>query len=64
MPKGNSLVVEWLGLRTFTAEGLGSIPGRGTKISQAASCGQKKKKGIPKASINLMKYQNVIYVIP
>ena len=33
---GNSLVVQWLGLRTFTAVGLGSIPGRGTKIPHAA----------------------------
>ena len=30
--------------RAFTAEGLGSIPGRGTKIPQAVQCGQKKKK--------------------
>ena len=30
--KGNSLVVQWLGLHAFTAEGLGSIPGQGTKI--------------------------------
>ena len=29
---GNSLAVQWLGVRTFTAEHLGSIPGRGTKI--------------------------------
>ena len=27
---GNSLVVQWLGLRAFTAEGPGSIPERGT----------------------------------
>ena len=36
--RGNSLVVQWLGLfafSAFTAEGLGSIPGRGTKILQA-----------------------------
>ena len=37
------LVVQWLGLRAFTAEGLGSVPGRGTKILQAAQRGQKKK---------------------
>ena len=29
---GNSLVVQWLGLRAFTAGGLGSIPSQGTKI--------------------------------
>ena len=33
----------WLGL-TFTAGGLGSIPGQGTKIPQAAQHGLKKKK--------------------
>ena len=41
---GNSLAVQWLGLSTFTAKGTGSIPGRGTKIPQAAWCGHKKKK--------------------
>ena len=29
---GNPLVVPWLGLSAFTAEGPGSIPGGGTKI--------------------------------
>ena len=32
---GNSLEVQWLGLSTLTAEGLGSIPGQETKIPQA-----------------------------
>ena len=41
---GNSPVVQWLGLRVLTAEGLGSIPGQGTKIPQAVWHGQKKKK--------------------
>ena len=41
---GNSLVVQWLGLHAFTAEGVGLIPGWGTKIPQAAWCGQRKKK--------------------
>ena len=41
---GNSLAVLWLGLWAFTAEGLGSIPGWGTRISQAVWHGQKKKK--------------------
>ena len=41
---GNSLAVQWLGLLASTAGGLGLIPGRGTKIPQAARCGQKKKK--------------------
>ena len=33
---GNSLALQWLGLRAFTREGSGLIPGRGTKIPQAA----------------------------
>ena len=39
-----SLTVQWLGLCTLTAEGLGSIPGWGTKMPQAARHSQKKKK--------------------
>ena len=39
--KGNSLAVQWLELRTCTAEGPGSILGQGTKIPQAAPRGQK-----------------------
>ena len=38
---GNSLAIQWLGLRAFTAEGPGPIPGWGTKIPQAARRGQK-----------------------
>ena len=37
-------MVQWLGLCAFIAEGLGSIPGQGTKIPQAARCGKKKRK--------------------
>ena len=40
----NFLEVKWLGLSTFTAQGVCSIPGQGTKILQAVWCGQKKKK--------------------
>ena len=36
--------VQWLRLSAFTAVGLGSVPGRGTKNPQAAWHGQKKKK--------------------
>ena len=43
---GNSLVVQWLELWAFTAEGLGSIPGQGTKFLQASWCGQNKTKQI------------------
>ena len=32
---GNSLVVQWLELCAFTAEGTSSIPGSGTKSPQA-----------------------------
>ena len=40
----NSLVVQSLGLCAFTAKGPGSIPGQGTKMSQARQCSQKKEK--------------------
>ena len=40
---GNSLVVQWLGLRASTAGGMSSIPGQGTKIPQAKRHGQKEK---------------------
>ena len=43
--RGNSLVVQWLGLRAFTAEGAGSIPVQGIKIPQTAQRGQKKLPG-------------------
>ena len=35
-----ALLVQWLRLRTSTAGGTGSIPGRGTKIPRAAQRGQ------------------------
>ena len=37
-------MVQGLGLRAFTAEDTGSIPGQGTKILQAVWYSQKKKK--------------------
>ena len=37
-------MVQWLRLHAPTAEGMGSIPGGGTKIPQAARYGQKKEK--------------------
>ena len=40
---GTSLAVQWLGLHASTAGGMGSIPGRGTKILQAVGRRQKKK---------------------
>ena len=41
---GNSLAVQWLGLRASTAGGLGLIPGWGTKIPQAGAQPKTKKK--------------------
>ena len=43
-PLGNSLAVQWLGFHAFTAENMGSIPGRGTKIPQAAWHSQERKR--------------------
>ena len=39
--QGTSLAVQWLGPLAFTAKGVGSIPGRGTKIPQVPRRGQK-----------------------
>ena len=38
---GTSLAVQWLGLHASNAGGVGSVPGRGTKIPHAAQHGQK-----------------------
>ena len=60
---GNTLMVQWLGLRAFTPEGPGLIPGRGTKIPQATQHGQKEKKKRKKEeespSLNSSTFQNV-----
>ena len=40
----NSLAVQWLGLRTFIAEGPCSIPGGGTKEEPLKQQGGQKKK--------------------
>ena len=37
-------MVQWLGHGTFTAKGLGSGPGQGTKIPQTTQPSQKKKR--------------------
>ena len=61
MWSGNSLAVQWLGLRTLTTEGLRSIPGRGTKIPQAARCGPPpQKKLISKTKCGLSLQWEVI----
>ena len=41
---GNSLVVQWLGLYALIAEGLGSIPGQGTKGPRNQVAWPKRKK--------------------
>ena len=41
--KGTSLAVQWLRLRAPTVEGMGLIPGQGTKIPLATRCSQNKK---------------------
>ena len=40
---GTSLAVQWLRLYTPNAQGMGSIPGWGTRVSHAAWCGQKRE---------------------
>ena len=37
-------MVQWLGVQAFTTEGMGSIPGQGTKIPQATWPKEIKKK--------------------
>ena len=39
--KGTSLAVQWLRLQVSKAEGVGSIPGQGTRIPRAKWCSQK-----------------------
>ena len=48
-------MVQWLELCASTAEGLGSIPGQGTKILQSIHCGQKSSK-------NFFKKENFLQV--
>ena len=42
--RGNSLVVQWLGLQVSTPGGPDSIPGWRTKILQTVQCSQNKDK--------------------
>ena len=39
-------MVQWLGLRTSTAGGAGSVPGQGTKVPLAALHGKEKEKKV------------------
>ena len=47
------MVVQWVRLGIFTAEGPGSVPGQGTKIPRAMRHGQKKKGNIIKLFRNM-----------
>lgn len=42
--QGTSLVFQWLILCTSTAGGAGSIPAQGTRLQNAAQCGQKRER--------------------
>ena len=48
---GSSLAVQWLGLCAFTAMGLSSIPGQGTKIPQAEWYSPKQKQTTKKNTL-------------
>ena len=50
---GNSLAVQWLGLRVFTAKDASSTPGWGNKILQALWRSQRKKKTKQKVASRL-----------
>ena len=53
---GTSLVVQWLRLYASTTGDMGSIPGGGTKIPQAAWCGPNNNNNIfVKISKNICK---------
>ena len=41
----NSLVVQWLRLHASRAQGTGSIPGQGTRISQVHGSAKERKRG-------------------
>ena len=55
----NSLVVQWLDLGPFTAEGPGSIPGQGKKILQVVWHSKKKKKKIKSTYNNVKIYLEI-----
>ena len=60
---GTSLVIRWLGLRTSTAQGMGSIPGRGTKIPHAKCSVAKKLKKKKKEKKRNNRPQMVLLVL-
>ena len=62
--RGNSLVVQGLGVSAFTARGLGSIHGQGTKILQALWLGKKKKERKKNFKLNLRRIQRTHWWVP
>ena len=55
-------MVQRLGLHAFTAEDLGSIPGRGTKILQAPRHGQRKQKQNKQKTTTAANNQTLKYI--
>ena len=53
-------MVQWIELHAFTAEGLGSIPGQGTKIPQAVHYGQKKRSEVIFIQHNMHKADHAV----
>ena len=53
---------QWLNLSAFTAKGLDSIPGSGTKIPQTAQCSKKKKNYIYIYYLYIYKYFFYLYI--
>ena len=51
---GNSLAVQWLELYSFSAEGMGSILGWGTRIPQTVWHDQARKK--KRKKMNVLRY--------
>ena len=66
----NSLVAQGLGCQALTAEGLGSVPGRGTKIPQAVQPHGKEHtphspstlSPLSKLPRNLLKFKTVVFI--
>ena len=50
---GNSLVVQWLQFHPSTEDGMGLIPGKGTKIPHAAPLGQENKTTTSTKTVNI-----------
>ena len=57
--RGNSLEVQWLGLRASTAGGTGLVPGWGTKIPPVTWLGKQTKKRNRKACVRDYKQFNI-----